>query len=361
MHSVFTGAMPISQTCDRWKGFCFIAAMLLLLTIVYSFEPGHVERITQMARTFAMQDSSIYYDVPDESPVTYYCDNKICPFFKKDHLEIRNLHCAEILSGDKYAIAQAKIIDFDVNKVIPSDKKLAHLASNCSILRSRGYIPSPLTREENSFPLAFDILLHENAGEAERLLRLIYRPQNVYCVHVDAKAPASVLHAMHAVASCFDNVFIASKLEIITYGGFSRLKADINCMDDLLREHGTFPWKYFINLVSTDLPLKTNKEIVDILKIYNGANDIAGSNITGKLNIIRRTLTKFTATRDEIVNTHKKHPPPPHGLRPSQLRGRCSKPTRRPAETRRRPTSEASGSWRSAAWTPTEVFLRGSS
>jgi hypothetical protein len=78
--------------------------------------------------------------------------------------------------------------------------------------------------------------------------------------------------ALRAVVSCFDNVFIASKLEAIVYAGYSRLQADINCMKDHLKS--PIKWRYLINTASNAYPLKTNAEITKIFKIYNGANDI---------------------------------------------------------------------------------------
>ena len=35
-------------------------------------------------------------------------------------------------------------------------------------------------------------------------------------------------------------------------------------------------WRYLINIAGQSFPLKTNEEIVNILRIYNGANDIEG-------------------------------------------------------------------------------------
>ncbi|PVD19775.1 hypothetical protein C0Q70_20266 [Pomacea canaliculata] len=37
-------------------------------------------------------------------------------------------------------------------------------------------------------------------------------------------------------------------------------------------------WRYFINLTGQEFPLKTNKELVQILKAFRGANDISGTN-----------------------------------------------------------------------------------
>ena len=50
-------------------------------------------------------------------------------------------------------------------------------------------------------------------------------------------------------------------------------------MKDLLDT--SVKWKYFINLASQAFPLKTNEEIVEILKTFNGGNDVLGH--TGEL------------------------------------------------------------------------------
>ena len=51
--------------------------------------------------------------------------------------------------------------------------------------------------------------------QVERLLRAIYMPQNVYCIHIDSKSPDNVQHSAAAIANCFDNVFIASRQESV--------------------------------------------------------------------------------------------------------------------------------------------------
>ena len=98
----------------------------------------------------------------------------------------------------------------------------------------------------------------------ERLIRSIYRPQNWYCIHVDAKADKDFYEAVEKYVSCFDNVFLSSKREDVVYASFSRLQADLNCMSDLLE--GNKEWKYLINLCGQDFPLKTNYQMVTFLK-----------------------------------------------------------------------------------------------
>jgi len=43
-------------------------------------------------------------------------------------------------------------------------------------------------------------------------------------------------------------------------------------------------WRYLINTAGQAFPLRTNEEIVEILRIYNGTNDIEGNYIKFNLN-----------------------------------------------------------------------------
>ncbi|XP_046547788.1 beta-1,3-galactosyl-O-glycosyl-glycoprotein beta-1,6-N-acetylglucosaminyltransferase 3-like [Haliotis rubra] len=111
--------------------------------------------------------------------------------------------------------------------------------------------------------------MYKDVEQAERLLRAIYRPTNFYCIHVDKNASELVKENMKRIVNCFPNVFTPEKVFAIEWGTFSVLGADLSCMGDLL---GRPRWRYFINLTGQEYPLKTNLEIVRILKIMNGAN-----------------------------------------------------------------------------------------
>ena len=171
------------------------------------------------------------------------------------------------------------------------------------------------TDTNRQFPLAFSIVMHENVEQLERLLRLIHRPQNFYCIHVDRRANASVFEGVRAIAQCFDNVLLASKREKVLYTTISRLQADLNCMQDLMQ----YPaWKYVLNLANTELPLRTNSELVKILSIYRGFNDIEG--IWKKRNQVRfqfvHRLVNSTADAhgQYLERTEEKKKPPPYNL-----------------------------------------------
>ncbi|XP_067857773.1 N-acetyllactosaminide beta-1,6-N-acetylglucosaminyl-transferase-like [Heptranchias perlo] len=138
-------------------------------------------------------------------------------------------------------------------------------AVNCSrLLAAHNYITETLSREEADFPLAYILTVHKDLPTLEWLFRAIYAPQNLYCIHVDNRSSAGFRRGVQGLAGCFPNAFLASRAERVVYGGFSRLQADINCMEELAPS--PVRWRYAINLCGQDYPLKTNRELVRLLK-----------------------------------------------------------------------------------------------
>ncbi|XP_064643375.1 beta-1,3-galactosyl-O-glycosyl-glycoprotein beta-1,6-N-acetylglucosaminyltransferase 3-like isoform X2 [Lineus longissimus] len=180
-----------------------------------------------------------------------------------------------------------------------------------SFIQERGYIMKPLSQEENDFPIAYSMLMYKDVEQAERLLRAVYMPQNVYCLHVDLDSPKSVREAMHGIAGCLPNVFIASKLIKVNWGTVSVLEADLNCMEDLLKFKR---WKYFINLTGQEMPLLSNRQIVRVLKALNGSNDVDAS---VKRRNVRRTKYEHMAwfgLPSITMMTFRLKPPPPRDI-----------------------------------------------
>ncbi|XP_076811789.1 N-acetyllactosaminide beta-1,6-N-acetylglucosaminyl-transferase-like [Clavelina lepadiformis] len=156
-----------------------------------------------------------------------------------------------------------------------------------------------ITKEERHFPIAYSILAHQNAHQLMLLLSAIYAPQNVYCIHIDLKS-TSMFEAVKETASCFSNVFLATKREDVVYAGFSRLQADINCMEDLVNiPVGLNNWTYLINLCGQDYPLQTNLEAVKMLTEFNGRNVIAG---TDQLTWVTVQRTKWIYRVENYTN-----------------------------------------------------------
>ncbi|XP_071424092.1 beta-1,3-galactosyl-O-glycosyl-glycoprotein beta-1,6-N-acetylglucosaminyltransferase 3 [Pithys albifrons albifrons] len=187
----------------------------------------------------------------------------------------RGINCSGIVRGDRRAIEEAQLSNLEVAKrrapLTPGE--YLNMTRDCSAFRAnRRFIEFPLSQEEAEFPIAYSMVIHDKIEMFERLLRSLYAPQNVYCVHTDSKSPAAFQKAVRAIAACFPNVFVASRLENVVYASWSRLQADLNCMQDLLRS--AVPWRYLLNTCGTDFPIKTNAEIVRALKVLQGRNSL---------------------------------------------------------------------------------------
>jgi beta-1,3-galactosyl-O-glycosyl-glycoprotein beta-1,6-N-acetylglucosaminyltransferase len=132
--------------------------------------------------------------------------------------------------------------------------------------------PLTISSDELSYPLAFTILVYNNLEQFDFLLRTIYRQFNYYCIHVDLKAPLALYQAVRQRSRCVSNIYLAERRFNVTWGRFSVLEAERVCQAELLKKSNQ--WKYYFNLAASDLPLKTNVELVQILKLYHRQNDI---------------------------------------------------------------------------------------
>ncbi|CAF2627077.1 unnamed protein product [Rotaria sp. Silwood2] len=161
-------------------------------------------------------------------------------------------------------------------------------SKDCSLFQRSIKISSA----ELTYPLAFTILIHTNLDQFDFILRTIYHRYNYYCIHVDIKSSLSLYQAIENRVKCVSNIYLSEKRINVTWGDFSVLEAEHICQKVLLKKSLT--WKYYFNLANTDLPLKTNFELVEILKLYNNQNDITSlpyrSNLRQKQILSNRTL-----------------------------------------------------------------------
>ncbi|NXL10905.1 GNT2A transferase, partial [Mesembrinibis cayennensis] len=188
-------------------------------------------------------------------------------------------------------------------------------AAPCSMYVSHShYITRALSAEEAAFPIAYIMTLHKEFETFERLFRAVYMPQNVYCIHVDAKAPAPFQQAVRRLVGCFPNAFLASQAERVVYGGISRLRADLHCMRDLLAS--AVPWRYLLNTCGQDFPLKTNREIVRLLKGFGGKNVTPGMlpppHVAPRPKYAHREMAGHNASG--LVTPRLRKAPPPHNI-----------------------------------------------
>ncbi|VDO03499.1 unnamed protein product [Rodentolepis nana] len=138
--------------------------------------------------------------------------------------------------------------------------------------------------------VAFTIVVHKDIKQIARLLRMIHRKNNYYCIHTDSRSRLSFENALEGLATCFgSNVELVPKYKRVAvfWGDETVLRPQFICAEQALRRHSS--WKYLLNIVGQEFPLKTNMEIVAALKALNGSNMIEARDL-GYLRI--RTLGK---------------------------------------------------------------------
>ena len=187
------------------------------------------------------------------------------------------MNCRKIFENNSEEISTAYDVMQQRPKVPTAEEDYLRWSLDCdAFVAKRAYVTSPLSEEEANYPLAFSLAIYTDIEQFERLLRAVYQPQNLYCIHIDIKSSVLYHRAVHSIANCFHNVFVAEHLDKIKWGDISIVLPEINCMRHLLKYYRN-QWNYFIDLTAQEFPLRTNYELVQIMKIFNGSNDIAGS------------------------------------------------------------------------------------
>nr|XP_061822048.1 beta-1,3-galactosyl-O-glycosyl-glycoprotein beta-1,6-N-acetylglucosaminyltransferase 4-like isoform X2 [Nerophis lumbriciformis] len=222
-----------------------------------------------------------------------------------------NVSCSAVYDLDPVEVGRSLVIRRKEVSEDP-DETLRDLTADCSLfLQVRGYDDVCATEQERHFQLAYSLVVHKSAWMVERLIRALYSPSNIFCIHYDQKSSATFGSAMEGLARCLPNVFIASKREYVIYAGMSRLKADLNCLSDLLEVD--ISWKYVINLCGQDFPLRTNMELVSELAGLKGANMLETSR-PSEYKKQRFTFHHEQKDRASPKKTELAKSAPPHGI-----------------------------------------------
>ncbi|XP_070179377.1 beta-1,3-galactosyl-O-glycosyl-glycoprotein beta-1,6-N-acetylglucosaminyltransferase-like isoform X2 [Littorina saxatilis] len=125
------------------------------------------------------------------------------------------VNCSLLWTGDKLELQKAQHSQANRTRKAKTTSEYRRATWDCGrYLQNGGFNLSSVSEEELSFPLAFSLLVYRDADQ------------------------------------------------------------EILCMRHSWRQK--VKWRYFINLTGQEFPLKTNKELVRILKAYHGANDVGG-------------------------------------------------------------------------------------
>uniref|UniRef100_A0A0N4Z5A0 Hexosyltransferase n=1 Tax=Parastrongyloides trichosuri TaxID=131310 RepID=A0A0N4Z5A0_PARTI len=171
-----------------------------------------------------------------------------------------NLKCSSFFKNNVKYIRKMKTMRFG-EEYIPSNLSMA-----CDDIKKRGiYSSKPFSKEEEDFPIAYARNVHKSYAIIELMLLTSYSPQNHYCFNVDLKNK-ELLEKVKKLANCFDNVYVGDKQFEMNSSGKGGVKAHYECMIKLINKK----WKYLLIAQTDDLLMKTNREIIDILKTLNG-------------------------------------------------------------------------------------------
>ncbi|VDK37469.1 unnamed protein product [Taenia asiatica] len=141
---------------------------------------------------------------------------------------------------------------------------------NCQFFRNRFPFKSD---RDGDVDIAFTIRIQDDVRWVARILRMIYRVNNYYCIHLDKNVDFVVEAAVQGVISCFgSNIELVPRNSRVAFtkGDESALKIQLVCAEQALKRNEK--WKYLINIEDDVFPLRTNLETVAILKALNGSN-----------------------------------------------------------------------------------------
>ena len=229
--------------------------------------------------------------------------------------EIRR-NCSLLFRGDKKEVQRIRKENSVWNRVqFNRDFFDMALDRDCSKIRSEFMDNMYVTKEELEFPIAFLFNVHENPQQIFRFLKVIYRPHNLYCLQYDQKSNALLKTSINNLARCLGNVLIPRKSVNIVWGCSTIMEAQMNCITELYNARSSsYPWRYIITLCGKELPLRTNREIVNILKKQNGKPGINIYPLT-RMELNERFTHKFTIGSDNRCHgTSTKLGPVPYGI-----------------------------------------------
>ena len=167
-----------------------------------------------------------------------------------------------MIAGDHCTLRRIKL------NTKPRDDKFSYDSfTSCDSIQAELYGNYYVSPEERAFPLAYVILVHSNPASLLTFLRAVYRRHNAYCIHYDQKSSPNFKSFIHLLSGCADNVMVPQKIENVVWGDASILNAQLNCMRALIDYHLIVPWMYVFNLQGHELPLRTNREMVEMLKV----------------------------------------------------------------------------------------------
>ena len=173
-------------------------------------------------------------------------------------------NCQKLMAGDKAEVAHVTNAMSKWRSHYSYEDFLMKM-SDCCQIQEEFHNSFYVSAEEKNFPIAYILVVYTNPRQIIRFLKAVYRPQNVYCIHPDLRSGKGFREVFHLLSKCLKNVFVASHINKVHYARSTIFDAQLSCFQDL-DKYPPDKWHYVINLSGRELPLKTNREIVEYLR-----------------------------------------------------------------------------------------------
>ena len=332
-NSVFRGA-----TLRRPEAEADTAAPSLVVSLgsLASPDPGHgtvvpqeitQETVTENERASSPSSSSttqLYEEIVGE----YSRSNRSCPHPSVFHHSWRKGMLSQVgppLHRDCHKLRQNPEQEVDSSNLSLQLEKwraktpwksftLKYKQMSCGEIRKEFENIFYVSQVEKNFPIAFILVIYTNPGQMLRFLKSIYRPHNLYCIQPDARQGPEFKEFFDNIANCLENVFVVSNPVKVYYGHISITDSQLNCMRDL-EEYPESSWKYVINLCGREVPLKTNREIVEYLQILKGYSGVNSYPLPEHVRRERFTYKFRPNAHGNNVQTLEKQAKPPSGIK----------------------------------------------
>ncbi|PIC47120.1 hypothetical protein B9Z55_006578 [Caenorhabditis nigoni] len=187
---------------------------------------------------------------------------------EKRKLEEIPLECDSVINGTENPrlISRAKQWGWHYDWV---ENEIFTAKNVCTVIEKYfNFSREPMSIEEEKYPLAYGLVVYKTIVQVMMQLSLFYQPQHLFCITVDNQSPDQYKAVIQALPECFPNmkVFIGEPSD---WGSFGILSNVYTCFNWLAEAKHN--WKYYQYLSGTDLPIRTNLEMVRIFKAMNGS------------------------------------------------------------------------------------------
>ena len=273
----------------------FLAILLFAFFVCYIFMVSNWSELHDSVNSVTKKTSHQFHTVlsSNESKTKENKEVTLAETLKNvPKIKVKTVNCRALFVGNPQEKKKADEYHENLKSVVYQYNVPKKLDECDSYLSAKEFAREPADTEEAEFRIAFSILIYKDFHQFEKLLRAVYRPQNYYCIHVDLKSDPEFKKNVQLLVNCFndDNIFISPISFDVKWATMTVLKPEIECMKELWNRFAVDSnssyvdkekkgrkkplWRYFINLTGQEFPLRTNLEIVRILKIFNGSNNV---------------------------------------------------------------------------------------